>query len=467
MHSSLLIPFHYQANHQSYFLRLNERADLCLNRSSTFGQWQTDEILLQDCRRFTAAPAPDNTLYVIAFNGKNIVKCLQVQKKGVRNVPFPVKAAPSFFVLAFSPTGDGFFYASNEQDELIAATFREGWHDAQLPAVEEKTIPVSLCVDNKGRVHLLVYSFSSKSITYLCRSQDNWSDPYCLNPSIQLISLPCLYADAEQNLHAAWFSPRDQSTCYRSKLSDGWQKDTYLVVDIYPRLLSFIDQEGRIMLWLTGTGTSRQLYAKQNGDWQQAEFATDFRHPVRQGLPGQSQLNLSDVIPARKFYFKRPVLNIKTDDPPPSPGDEDKQFISAITFLAEERKQLKTQLGKKDVSLREMQQLLECERESFNEKICTLEEALQLLRKKINTCEEESKLLQALAERTKNQLKAQEQERKKEQAELLILRKKATEFVQQEARLLSTVRKLEHNLACKQTVWDKLFSLFQKKQRHD
>jgi|GEM_PF-2367955 hypothetical protein len=476
MHGNLMIPYCYQSQTSAYFLRLNERGELCLNRSTNPGHWQSDEVLWQDCRRFTAAPSADDVLHVIALNGKSSLCHFHIDKTGTREIQFPIQKVPAHFTLAFSSTGNGHFFCGGANNgQLVSAVFNHTeWQQVILPYAEKLLIPVSLCIDTTGSIHLLIYDLKNGNILY-CHSNalGQWAEPFILASSIKLSTVPSLWLDTKQNLYAAWFVPQTHNICCRTK-ADGWQEQI-LPVDTPLQLLSFIEQDDNIILWYTGLGTGIHTFIRQNANWLQSEHETNFRQPVRQGFPGSEWINMADKAPADSFAFKVPVhIPPPQEAPPPTPAEDDENerlLVSTIKSIIQEKNDLKALLCSKEESLALMRQRLEqtqnnfqLKRQEWNDKLHTAEKSSRSLQEMLKKREEEVRSLKALLESTKKQLADEENERKVQQAEIIALREKYSDLHKREAKLQASLKELEYETSNTKSTWNSFSSIFRKKQ---
>jgi hypothetical protein len=480
MNGILMLPFFCQLEQQSYFLRLNERGELCLNRKTTEGEWQTDEILWQDCRRFTAAPDTKGNLHVIAANGKQKLSYFLITTDTARELPFVIKESCGHFVLSFSASGGHFFCSDNSNPcKLTAARFstEANWNEEKPPLGDSNAVPVSLCIDSSGGLHLLVYSLTDGSLTYHSRSQatQKWAEPFALDSALQLATLPALWIDSKQNLHFSWYSNRNHAICYRTKKPGGWpyggwQPEHYLPVDTQLRLISFYEQPEHVKLWSIGTGTGVQIFAEQDGNWEMSEEETDFRLPVRHGIPGGEWINLTNTLPGSSWFFT--PVPVPTGKIPVDQQDEQEQkLLTQIMQLMEEKKNLKNLLYKRDESLTQYRMMLERSQDSYKKQrsdwtvtINKLETKVRQLEEETNRREGEIKSLKDQVEKTQKMLATREAEKKSERAEIFMLREKLGQSQQQLSGLRATIRKLEQELESKKGAWQTITSFFHKKE---
>lgn len=471
-----MLPYHCKINESLIFLRLNERGELCLNKCAAQREWQPEEVLCQECRRFAAAPDADGCLHIVAVNGENQLSYFLIKEGLVRKLPFIIKESSAHCLLSFSG-GGGQYLGNDSSGRLVAAKFStaSGWREEKPAFAENHSTPVCLLTDKGGALHLITYSVADGSLIYRCRLPgQKWTEPFPLGRALQMSPPPSLWVDLNLNLHVAWYVSRNHTICYRLKKTGGWPHGGWLPehslqVNTAARLLSFHEQPESIKIWCVGDGGIVHIFSQQNANWVSTEHETSFRLPIRQGRPGREWYNLAESLPASGLFF--PVMPEQVDTAAEQQEEQEQKLLGQLMHLMEEKKSLKAVLNKKDEALTQYRLMLERSQETHKKQSSEWEVTVKGLEVKLSQLEQELRRREAeitsyreQVERTQKQFSARETERKTDQAEILALREKIIQYQQQDDLLKTAIRKLEQELTGRRGVWETISSVFHKKE---
>jgi len=478
------LPYYCQTGNTEFFLHLNKQGALALSRRIAPNPWENEAILLEGCRHFCAAPDNNGMLQVIAQDSDSRLSYLLLEDNMTRQASFFIDHAAAPFFLAFSASGDGYFVSATDGNNLSTAFFtpQHGWSQSSL-SNDIGTVPLALAGDTVSGVHMIVFDRSERTLSYiLCDSGfATVRSSFILDILLEMPHQPALWLDAKQNVHIAWHN--EGRICYRVKIAGGWPAGGWQSVRDFslnesPCLLSFLSSGENLSLWAKHNKDHLFVHDISSAIGQSIQLPAELTQPVRVGTAGQVSINFSNEGTPDKWYvLDSPVPATSKSVITLSQDEQDHQLLIHARRLMAEKKQLETELYKKESSLSQFRQMLEQAQENKNKQSAVLHEQVTLLDRKVRELRDEvktkNKILAIKDEEIKDahdcclevkkQLESYTGLYKESQAKVALLQEQLAGAENKESELLTEIKGLQDELAQKKSVWETIGDIFHKK----
>jgi hypothetical protein len=456
---------------------------LVSNRCTVPKPWTKEETLLEGCSHFCAAPDKNGILHVIAEDRDARLLYFLLEEIDTREISFFIQSADGPFALVFTATGDGYFVCAAGESKLATAVFtpENGWSKGIL-SVGTAPAPYCLAADKMSGVHMVVFDRGERSLSYISCDSGFTSvrSSFLLDTALEIPSHTALWLDARQNIYTGWYNG-GLVHCRTKKAggwpSGGWQTGKDFLLDEVPCLMSFYSGEN-LSLWVKQNGGRIYVYDIFSAADQSVQLPEDKIQPVRVNAAGQICIDFANKgIPEKWFFKETPIHETNQQDTATSQDEQDNQLLVHARRLMAEKKQLETELNKKEKSLSQHRQMLEMAQEHRNKQSLVLHEQLTLLDNKVKELREEIN--------TKNKkLLIKEEEIKEERDHFLEAKKKLESYTvlyeesldkisslqgqltsaeSKERELLKKNKELQEELAQKKNVWESIGYIFHKR----
>jgi len=474
------LPLAAVAGDTAYFLELQNDGFLHISCAQA-AEPAEREILTAECNRFTAATDREGRLHVLTAGDGPRPAYFCIKSGQVETVPFPVRAAETFF-LAFGSGGHGYYLG--QSDKGITLAFGHDWpkwnfQDYDLGA---SLLPAGLAVDSAGYAHLVLCDTSEGDLLYLTAEprQYRLSSPLQLSTGLQLQTPPALLFDAVQNIHLAWVSAEDGQLHYRARLAGGWpvggwQQEFSRPLTEKAMLIAFTEAYPHPQIWVVAASGHARCFPATGIEEEtvcQLSPSALFLRKARAGVCDVCFFRRDEGIPLLTQLLTEKKEAESTAEKAAEEEEDNPFFLHARRLLAE-KKRLELEISKKDASLAQLQRMLEMSQESVKKQSRLLNDRLSDIQAKMGELRQKNSRLEAKIQELQDfPDRLQQAEKALQKAEKIIadykqqvaqLQHELSFYMRREKEYLEQISKLQAEINAKKGLWESFASLLQKK----